>query len=99
MGGAPDRALGGSRMSGMRSSAVVVTIAAVIAGLGAAGSAQAAQTDRLSTSMTSVSVRALQPSVEPGHRSTIAGNLQVGGAPGAGRPLVLEAQASGEQYF
>ncbi|GAA4690212.1 hypothetical protein [Nocardioides conyzicola] len=85
-------------MRGARASLGAATVVAVVlSGLGGAGAA--VPTPTAAPAATSVSIRVLQPTIAPGGRSTIAGNLKVEGASPAGRPLVLEAQATGEHYF
>ena len=82
-------------MRGVRASAAAATIVAVV--LGGVGSAVAQTT--AAPAATSISIRALQPSIAPGKASTIVGDLEVEGASPAGRPVALEARAAGEHYF
>ncbi|KQW53507.1 hypothetical protein ASC77_04290 [Nocardioides sp. Root1257] len=74
-----------------------VVAALVTTALGTVGAPSVASTS--APAATSISIRTLQPSVAPGDSGVVAGNLHVDGASPAGRPVALEAQATGEQGF
>jgi hypothetical protein len=65
--------------------------------LGAAGPAVATAT--AAPAATSISIRALDPTIQPGETGAIAGNIDVPGRSVAGRPVALEARAAGEAVF
>jgi hypothetical protein len=87
-------------MRGTRSLAGAVAAALLCSSLGVLGAAgPAAASAAAAPAATSISIRALQPSIQPSETGTIAGNINVPGRSAAGRSVALEARAAGEDVF
>jgi hypothetical protein len=87
-------------MRGQRSLAGALAAALLFSSLGVLGAAgPAAATTAAAPAATSISIRALDPTIQPGETGTVAGNIDVPGRFVAGRSVALEAQAAGEDVF
>ncbi|MFC7496206.1 MULTISPECIES: hypothetical protein [unclassified Nocardioides] len=95
-----------STVSRVRRGAVAtVLVASSLVGSGAAGAVTGVSAGALTPApaaapaATSISIRTVEPAIDPGRTGVVVGNLQVEGQAAEGRELALEAQAKGEADF
>lgn len=104
--GAPgSRAMSRLVSRGLRGHVAATLVATSLVGIGAVGGASGASAGASTAApvaapaATSISIRAVQPTITVGRSGTLVGNLQVEGLSAEGREVALEARAKGEGAF